>query len=40
MLSESPATIILVAHDFEFEASDLKKWETINIGEICNETRV
>ena len=40
LLSESHATIILVAHDFDFEASDLKKWETITIGDICNETRV
>ena len=40
LLSESTATIILVAHDFDFEASDLKKWEKINIGDICNETRV
>lgn len=40
LLSESHATIILVAHDFDFEASDLEKWVTIKIEDICNETRV
>lgn len=40
LLSESHATIILVAHDFDFEASDLKEWETIRIEDICNEAQV
>lgn len=40
LLSESHATILLVAHDADFEESDLKKWTTIKIEDICNETRI
>ncbi|MDD2476410.1 MAG: ABC transporter ATP-binding protein [Dysgonamonadaceae bacterium] len=40
LLSESRSTIILVAHDLDFEASDLTKWTTVKIEDICNEIRV
>lgn len=40
LLSDSYSTIILVAHDIDFEPNDLKKWTTLKIEDICNETRI
>lgn len=40
MLSVMEETIILVSHTTEFEESDLKNWEKIQIEDICYEEKV
>lgn len=39
-LSMMPETIILVSHTTEFEESDLKNWEKIQIEDICYEEKL